>query len=389
MLLGIICCGPIAEPRQDISGTEDEPIPIPKDRRALLTRLGLPARLLIGLGNDLPGPEKQFDFSQADIYSLPKKLDLHYVYLSGVGGESGWPDYNPDGAFVTMIANNDRAKDILPMFTLYQAAARGERNFQAFNDVTFMTHYWAGVRLLFTRLAATHKPALVHVEPDFWGFAQQVAKNDDPATVPVRVRAVVPECADLPDDVAGMGACIVRLARALAPNVALGFHASGFGAIGEPKRVARFLTRVGAREADFIVIETLDRDAGCFEVKNDPECTRTEGKLYWDETNRTSPNAREHLKWASTIHERLGLPLMWWQMPLGVPADAPGGQPYHYRDNRVRYVFAHPEEFVAAGGFAIAFGAGADHQTTVQTDGGQFARATKAYYERPVPITVP
>lgn len=251
-----------------------------------------------------------------------------------------------------------------------------------------MTRYWTGVRLLFTRLAAVDRPAMVHLEPDFWGFAQQESRDGDPANVPVLVRGVA-ECADLPDDVSGMGRCIVRLARAIAPRVALGMHASGFGAPGRPKDVAAFLTRCGAREADFIVVETLDRDAGCFEAGGDPYCTRSDGPLYWDETNRTSPNFAEHFAWVRTIHERLGLPVLWWQMPLGVPSDVPGGTPKRYRDNRVKYFSEHALDFEAAGGFGVLFGVGAPNQTDLTTDGGQFARAVTEYYRNPVPIVRP
>jgi hypothetical protein len=380
-------CGSEASP-----AFEEPPPPPLKDRRALLGRLGVPSRFLIGHGNDLPGAEKSFDFTQAGVYTLPKVPDVHYVYLSGLVDEQGphgpgWPDYEPDGSFVTIIAENAIERGVLPMFTLYQVAARGERNWPGLREQDFMSKYWRGVRLLFERLAELDAPAMVHLEPDFWGFAQR--QSYSPEGVPVLVGELVPECGDLPGDVFGMGACILRLARGLAPKVALGFHASGFGARDRPAAVAEFLTRCGAREADFIVVETLDRDAGCFEARNDPFCGRYDGTVYWDETNQRSPSFADHLAWVRTIHERLGLPVFWWQMPLGVPSDTPGGTPKHYRDNRVRYFFAHTGEFEAAGGFGAAFGVGAPNQTDITTDGGQFARAVSAYYEAPLTLERP
>ena len=146
-------------------------------------------------------------------------------------------------------------------------------------------------------------PAIVHVEPDFWGYAQQRARRTTghPSTLPVLVGGIVPECGDLADDLSGMGRCMVRLTRRLAPNVVLGFHASGFGSLGSPKRVARFLDQCGATEADFIAIDALDRDAGCFEARRDPYCKRQERGVYWDERNERSPNFAEHLAWATTI----------------------------------------------------------------------------------------
>jgi hypothetical protein len=349
--------------------------------------------LLVGLGNDLPGAEKNFDTKQAHVFGLPTALDLHYVYLSGLKGEPGkdgpgWPDYEPDANFVTRIANDAAEKNIVPMFTLYQVAARGEERFDLLVEDDFMTKYWSGVRILFTKLAAFGKPALVHLEPDFWGFAQRKA-NDDPSQLPVTVRAKVDECHDLPDDVSGMGKCIVRLARAIAPNVALGFHASGFGKLDRPKAVAKFLLDIGAYEADFVAVDTLDRDAGCFEARVDPLCGRADGIVYWDEANRSSPTFAQHFAWVKTVRERTGLPILWWQTPLGVPSDTPGGTAKKYRDNRVKYFFEHPNELVESGGFGMAFGTGAPNQTDVTTDGGQFADAVTKYYASPTPITSP
>lgn len=373
---------------------EEEPPPPLKDRRALLERLGRPARLLVGLGNDLPGAEKNFDFAQAGIYTLPVSLDLHYVYLSGLPDEAGkdgpgWPDYQPDAGFVTTIAENAANKGVVPMFTLYQAAARGEDRFDVFREDDFAAKYWKGVRILFEKLRDFDRPAVVHLEPDFWGFAQRESRDGDPANVRVLVRGMAGECGDLPDDVGGMGRCILRIARAVAPKVAVGFHASGFGSFGEPKNVARFLGRVGALEADFVAVDTLDRDAGCFEAQIDPLCDRLEGTVYWDEANVTPPTFEQHFAWVKTIHERLGLPVLWWQTPLGVPSDTPGGSAKRYRDNRVKYFFEHPGELVEAGGFGVAFGVGAPNQTDITTDGGQFERAVTRYFAEPFPIARP
>ena len=47
------------------------------------------------------------------------------------------------------------------------------------------------MRLLFERIAAFDKPALVHVEPDFWAYAQQMSVGN-PASLPVRVTTWCP-----------------------------------------------------------------------------------------------------------------------------------------------------------------------------------------------------
>jgi hypothetical protein len=329
------------------------------------------------MGNDLAQ-----DHDQDGAYTLGVTLDLHYAYLVGLGGQGGWPDWNAGGTFVDILAKSADAHGVVPMFTLYQTAAWGEGNISALANDGFMAPYWSGARLLFERLAAFGKPAVVHLEPDFWGFAQ--LHNGDPKAIPVHVTAHVPECSDLPNDLAGMGRCLVRLARRVAPKVVVGLHASPWS--GSTASTVAYLNAVGAGEADIVVIETLDRDAGCYEARIDPGCQRSGGPWYWDESNTSSPNFREHLAWARSLSDGVGRPLLWWQMPFGVPSDKPGGSAGSYRDNRVRYLFAHTQEFVAAGGLGAAFGVGAANQTYISTDGGQFRQAAAVYFASPTPL---
>jgi hypothetical protein len=113
---------------------------------------------------------------------------------------------------------------------------------------------------------------------------------------------------------------------------------------------------------------------------------RDDGPWYWDATNASSPNFAEHLRAATSLHTETGLPLVWWQMPMGAPSTEPGGEPGRYRDNRVAYVFDHPDQFVAAGGAAVLFGPGWEGQTDLSSDGGQFASRWSAYRRSPEPL---
>jgi len=349
--------------------------------RQVASKLGLPNRFAIGLGNDA----ETADPAQVHAYTLGPKLDIHYMYLSGLN----WPEWNlPAGAYVGMHANAAKARGVVPMFTLYQGAAYGENNLGAFDTATFMTKYWRGVRVMFEQLAAFDAPAIVHVEPDLWGYAQR--RGDDPAATPMKVGSLVPECSDLPSNVAGMAKCVIRLGRQIAPKTVIGLSASSFGAftngISDPARIATFMNAIGANEADILVVETLDRDAGCFERATDPLCKRA-GNFYWDETNTQHPNFHDHLAWAKSLRTLVGKPLLWWQMPLGVPSDS-AGSAGRYRDNRVRYLFAHPAEFAAAGGIGAVFGTGAPNQTTAKTDNNQFKNALLAY-QAAAPVALP
>jgi hypothetical protein len=335
---------------------------------------------MIGLGNDYDmGPMSSHDRDGA--FTLGVTLDLHYGYLVGLMGKGGWTDWNQDGSFVDILFGAADKKGTVPMYTLYSFAAEGEGNTNALVSTDYMQRYWGGARKLFQRLGNYGKPAVVHLEPDFWAYMQQKGGGD-----PTKVKALVKmatECADLGDDVGGVGQCLVRLARQYAPKTAIGFHASEWG--GPPAQIVSFFKGIGASSADFVATDALDRDAGCFEAKVDPNCQRG-GNFYWDETNTTHPNFHDHLAYVKTITDGLGKPMLWWQVPLGVPSTMPGGTKDHYRDNRVHYLFGHVQEFIDAGFAGAAFGVGAGNQTSIATDGGQFKNAVNAYYAKPVPL---
>lgn len=358
----------------DTGVTDTGPPPIGAGGAAAVAKaLRGKTNFLIGMGNDLAS-----NHDNDGVHTLGVTLDLHYAYLVGLAGSGGWPDWNSGGTFVNIITDSSDKHGVTPMFTLYQMAAWGDGNLAGLADDGYMKAYWDGVKLMFQRLGVFGKPAVVQFEPDFWAYLLQQKKT----TTLVKVKAFAPDCADLTNDPAGMGHCLVRLARKYAPKTLVGFHVSSFGT--PTSEVVAFHKSIGADTGDLLVIETLDRDAGCFEAKG-PECTRT-GSFYWDETNTKSPNFKEHLTWAKSIHDGLGLPLLWWQMPFGVPSTTPGGTPGHYRDNRVKYLFAHVDEFVAAGGVGAVFGTGAGNQTYITTDGNQFKNAVTKYFSAPTAL---
>jgi hypothetical protein len=341
----------------------------------LATDLGKPARLLVGLGST----------DASDITAQGITPDLFERYLGGYGQnlESGWQTWNsPEGAYVNVVANQADSVGAVPMFTLYMSTARGEGNLAYLGDATFMAEYWRLAKLLFQRIAIFGKPALVSVEPDFWGFVESQAPGGDPTRVAVQV-TVVPDCAAYANDLTGFAACFIQLARTYAPKARIGFPPSAWGAPSLDENIA-FMKKVGAGNADFTVLQTVDRDAGCHEAGVDAACTRA--VPYLDESNATSPNFHEYLADMKKYHDGLGTPLIWWQTPLGVPSSTPGGTANHYRDNRVHYFLTHPSELVAIGGVGVVFSAGWGTQTNITTDGGQFKDLSAAYFADPAPI---
>jgi hypothetical protein len=334
-------------------------------------KLGRDANFLIGMGNDLP---QDYVWEKAPVYGFGPTLDLHYVYLV-----KGWQDWNAGGTFASTIGGVDKGKGVTPMATYYGLAGQGENNFGTLTDEAYMNDYWTAAKLMMKHYAELDVPALVHLEPDFWAYAQR--KSPDPTTIPAHLP---PDCSNLPDNLTGMARCWFKLARDNAPKVIIGLHASEWGGDGGGA-VGDYLNKLGAAESDIVVIDILDRDAGCFEDAKLPQCMRA-GSFYLDETNKTSPNYAERLQFAKDVNKATGKPILWWQLPFGVPSDTPGGTSGHFRDNKVHYLFSHVQEFVDAGGVGATFGTGAGDQSTVDTDGGQFKAAVNAYYKAPVAL---
>lgn len=350
----------------------------------LVQAWGKPRRLLVGLGGGTP---------QNTLDAQRITLDIQEHYLVGLGGYGhAWDKWSsPPGSFVQLFtARSDQASGI-PMFTLYQMATWGDGNLYGLKDTAFMTQYWDNVRLMYQHINRFGKATLVNFEPDFWGYAQ-LDKAQQGTTDATRqfalVRSVNPDCANQPDTVAGMGRCLVQMARTLAPNAYVGFPPAMWGF--DPAAEIAFLKAVGADKADFVVMQTLDRDAGCFEAgytDEDALCTRPSKEAYWwDATNQTTPSFASHFALARRYHEGLELPLVWWQTPLGAPSAAPGGTKGTFRDNRVQYFLTKPHELAAAGAAAVVFGQGHTTQTGIDTDGGQFKRLSTRYFAAPAAL---
>lgn len=349
-------------------------VTLEKKAAALANNLGKSPRLLVGLGSA----------GLSDVQKQNLKIDIYDQYLNGVGTGS-WPTWNsPSGAYVQVVARNADTLGAVPMFTLYQMASNGDGNLSGLSNATFMSAYWNNVRLLFQQIKIYGKPTLVNLEPDFWGYTQRLSTNADPATVFALVSNNA-DCSNLPNNVAGVSQCLIQIARKYAPNAYVGFPPALFGDLYSS--ALGYMQKLGADKADFVVMQTLDRDAGCFELVPQPSyCQRTGSNWYWDETNATSPNFKEHFALANSYHRGLQLPILWWQTPLGVPSAKAGGSATQYRDNRANYFLTHGSELVAAGGIGVVFSTGETNQTGINTDGGQFKRLSTSYLANPAAL---
>ena len=347
----------------------------------LATKLGKPARFLVGLG-----VQGNTD-AMAAIHAQALTPDIIDRYLVGAGA-GDWTTWNsPAGAYVGIVAANAQSVGAIPMYTLYQMATNGDSNLSGLKSTTFMATYWSNVRLMYQLIAKTGKPALVNFEPDFWGYTEQRATNGDPATVFAYVNSNA-DCAALSNDAKGIAGCLIQMARKYAPQAYVGFPYSTWGA-STTTAVVAYMNALGAQHADFIVAQTLDRDAGCFETQSAADsCARGAGGVwYWDSGNQSHPNFTDHFAVVAALHAGLGnLPVIWWQTPEGVPSTVSGGTDNHFRDNREHYFLTHPAELTAVGGLGVVFSTGENHQTNITTDGGQFQSLSKAYFAAPTAL---
>jgi len=357
--------------------------------------------------------------SMSDATATSAPFDLRYLYLAGgiFDGQSpcqscatgctdkgvscansvgcawwGCWQYDQDppggyarGFFGTAVTNSE-----FPMITYYQVlpasgAGEGAPEVAATNDVAFMQRYIADWRFLLDQVAGLH--VFLHIEPDFWGYAEQV--NSDPHAIPAAVASANSECSGFENSIAGLGRCMIDMVRRHAPSALVGLHGSGwatkvdalqnrstsFDVSGEAAKLGAFLSECGATDSDYVVVDASDRDAAWYESQGQDR--------WWDATNATLPNFHQAFAWAKALAERVGKPIVWWQLPVGNMSL--GNTNQHWQDNRVDYFFDHMDEVAAAHGVAALFGAGDGNQTTPETDGGHLVSRVKAYAAAPTP----
>jgi hypothetical protein len=299
-------------------------------------------------------------------------------------------DLDPPGDYVRTFASSCAMEkpSQIPMITYYQllqssGVTEGAPEVtEAATDAAFMARYLADWRFLLQQIGST--VALLHIEPDFWGYAEQQAS--DPTTLPAAVASAnTTDCASMPNTIAGMGQCMIAMTRKYAPHAKVALHASAWSTnidvslntsasldvATQAQKTAAFLAACGETQADFVVVETSDRDAGYYQTVEMRD-------TWWDDTNATLPDFHQDFAWVTALTEALSQPALYWQTPLGNSAQ--NNTPNHYQDNRVDYFFGHMNELAAAHAVGAAFGAGASDQTTPETDGNNFVTKSQAYF---------
>jgi hypothetical protein len=310
-------------------------------------------------------------------------VNARYQYLAGgVNTKNPWPAWGRgDGRFVSDYVAESREAGLLPVFTFYEirqslpgASERDEAKAVLDNlrNATTMRAYFENVRLLMQRLGAQDASAVVHVEPDLWGYAQQSRGDDPRATRAAISTSGVSELAGLPDDLAGFARAWERLRDRYAPNVVLGYALSIWGTnkdiaiSNEPDaavdhlagRAARF-ARAAAPGFEVVFGEFNDRTSGYARARGaGPEA-------WWD-----AADFRRHARFLRTVNAQDRRAIVLWQIPLGnTVMRSMDNTPRHYQDNRVQWLlsprgrYEHLRSYRAAGAVAVLFGSGQGDDT--------------------------
>ncbi len=316
---------------------------------------------------------------------------------AGCGWWGCWQwDQDPPGQYVANFISttsgatfNSQAHPQIPMFTYYEVlqasgASEGAAEVTAMNNQAFLHKYFADFRLVLQKIGTNR--ALLHLEPDFWGYVEQ--SGSDPHAMAAPVTAANPtDCGSSENSIAGVARCLIAMVRKYASSAKVGLHASGWGTnmdvlsntsasfdvVGEATKLGNYLRALGAADGDFVVADMSDRDAGYYQQQG--------RNSWWDATNATLPNFHQAFTWAKTVSNTVGKPIIWWQIPVGNMSQ--NNTANHFQDNRVDYLFAHLDEVVAANGVGLFFGAGDGQQTTPETDGGNLVARVKAYAAAP------
>ena len=350
-------------------------------------------------------------YAGADDVASQAPFDLRYQYLCGAIGDPsrncsdyGWwqcweQDLGalPQGNIVQELISQSQQNGGIAMFTYYEilqssGVLEGAAEVQqAANDASFMNKYLTDFRTLLDRIGS--RVAFVHIEPDFWGYAGQLAipVGKDAHALPAAVDASG-DCpsSDFEQSIAGLGRCMIAMVRQHAPNTKVGLHASGWGTnrdvllntdagldpAVEGQKLGQFMVSAGADLGDFVVADMSDRDAGCYQSHYSDWCPGAPRNTWWN-TDSNLPDFAQAFTWSKAVAEAVGRPVLWWQIPVG-NMTLNQNNANHFQDNRVDYLFQHTSDVVAGGAIGLAFGAGESHQTNPSSDGGNLVGKTAA-----------
>lgn len=240
----------------------------------------------------------------------------------------------------------------------------GPGEVKAINRVDLLTRYMDDYRFFLQKIGNSHD--MIDIEPDFWGYVRSLG---NPHQVAAQVSSANPtDCGSQENSAAGLSRCLISMAHKYAPNTAAGMHLTCWDWQSNTQGCVNDYADLGAKNADFLVADVSDRDAGWY-----AQPAHGGYNNFW-----TDQKAAATLKFYKTMAESVGKPVVLWQIPVGNMAQ--NNTLNHYKDDKVDWFFAHMDQVANAHIAALLFGAGQGEQTSVETDGGNLINKTIAYH---------
>ena len=297
--------------------------------------------------------------------------DYIYQYIT-----FGWESWGNN--FVSRFVHQAWDKDFVPIVTVYMMLGVppdcGETSLcyaEKLQNASTVQAYLDSLERA-AQEASGSKAVIFNLEPDFYGYMQQLSNSsgrppgvspNDPTSYPVALNK-----SGYANNLAGFGRYIVDLIHTTAPNALAApmasmwatnsdpLSATGEAAVQMAENTAAFIDSMGGAQADLLVVEWGDRDAG------------SGLRPWWDDTDQETPRPTRAILWENALSHAAQKHLILWQMPVGNMAL--DNTCDHYQDNRAAYAFSHPRDLADAGVTAVVFGGGADCMTQVWSDGG-------------------
>ncbi|WP_234435059.1 MULTISPECIES: RICIN domain-containing protein [Streptomyces] len=347
------------------------------------TFMGSNTVLVGGMMNDNSANAAPFDMRYAYVHSQPApSSDYYSASLCKAAWSSWWGCWSGEttapGFYVTW--NDDHVTK-----TTYQGKPRPQKNFwtwyslrdlgdlageadgpgevKAINRADLLTRYMNDYRFFLQKIGNSQDA--IDIEPDFWGYVRSLG---NPHQVAAQVKAANPtDCGSQENSAAGLAQCLIAMAHKYAPNTGAGFHLTCWDWQSNMQKCVNDYSDLGAKSADFLVADVVDRDAGWYaKPENGGRDT------FWNDQK-----ASAMMGWFKTMAESVGKPVVLWQIPLGNMAQ--NNTFGHYKDDKVDWFLSHMDQVANAHVAALLFGPGQQEQTTVESDGGNLINKTTAY----------
>jgi hypothetical protein len=376
---------------------------------------GLPDHLAIGSVSEDTATDLKM-WRGFDSGAKNRRVDIRYIYLNG-GPIGGWYDWQGGGGNrARSFIRESQTLGMVPFFVWYNIPDAGESYFTDLAHIqstSYMTAYWDNLlkALAIIRSEAGGDLVGLVLEPDFIGYMMQLSGRQ-PAEISAAVHTiydsgVLSRAADpaFPDTLTGLVQAVNYLISQRAPNAVFGWQfnlwasltdGSGIPATGlmritdslgvsagrarialEAQRVTDYYLAAGVASygAHFVSIDKYGLDGGFGGGAAAPwSSTWFWNAVHWN----------NYLLYSAGLHERSGLPVVLWQLPVGHVNHSLAANPYdpsgsfpdlnnttqHYEDSAPSFFYGDRFDTGANGQRLAYFGSeDPDHPDSVSTAG--------------------